>query len=169
MLSPVLSDAVLETGDVDIALELVVGGGGEGHFGVDEVDGTPAVELYVVDGTAEMVVHGDYVPRLQERPHDYVLSGAALMRGHHITLAEHIEYGLLEPFERLAAGVCIVGPHHGGQLQVAHGVGSAVGQHVQVDIRRIHEPHLLHDTRTVELQGNIYASVELYFRHFYIF
>ena len=81
-----------------------------------------------------------------------------------------------------------VGPHHGGQLQVAHGVGSAVGQHVQIDIGRIHavsiesallqglqsffdrqEPNLLHDTRTVELQGDIYASVELYFRHFYTF
>ena len=147
-----------------------------------------AVDPDVIGRTAEVIVHRHHVSRLQERPHDHILCGTALMRRHHITLAQHVKYCLLQPFEGLAAGVGIVGPHHGGQLQVAHGVGSAVGQHVQVDIGRIHavsiesallqglksfiyrqEPHLLHYTRTVELQGDIYASVELYFRHFYIF
>ena len=142
----------------------------------------------MVDGTAEMVVHGNYVPGPEEGPHDYVLSGASLMRGHYIALAEHIEYGLFEALERLAAGVGVIGPHHCGQLKVAHGIGTAVGQHVHIHVSRIHavciesalfqgfqsfvyrqELYLLHDTRAMKLQWNIYAGVESYFWHFYIF
>ena len=145
-----------------------------------------AVDPDVIGRTAEVIVHRHHISRLQERPHDHILCGTALMRRHHITLAQHVKYCLLQPFEGLAAGVGIVGPHHGGQLQVAHGVGSAVGQHVQIDIGRIHavgiesallqglvsliygkEPHLLDYPGPVKLQGYIYACVEFDFRHLF--
>ena len=36
--------------------------------------------------------------------------------------------------EALRAGIGVVGDHHGGKLIVAHGVGSAVGEHVEEKI-----------------------------------
>ena len=97
-----------------------------------------AVDADVIGRTAEMIVHRDNITRLQERSHNHVLGGTSLMSRHHVTLAQHVEYCLFEPLERLAAGIGVISPHHRSQLEVTHCVGATVCQHVQINICRIH-------------------------------
>ena len=63
-----------------------------------------------------------------------VLRGAPLMRGDEILISIILSYSLPQVVKVLAAGIGFVAQHHARPLAVAHGVGAAVGQQVDVDV-----------------------------------
>lgn len=179
----VLLDAAFELLDVDVALEGVVRLELEGVV-TQQLGYLATVFEDVGQRRGEVVVHRDNVARLDEGTADDVLGGASLMHRQQVFLAQDILYGLLQALERLRARIGVVGTHHGGKLVVAHGVGAAVGEHVEVDVARtqtegvesrlIHgvetafdgyEVELLHYTHLVQLQRQVSASVEFYLAH----
>ena len=85
-------------------------------------------------GGGEVVIHRHDVAGLYEGLGQQVLGGAALMAGQQVLVAEDLLHRIRQLVEALRPGVGVVGLHHGRQLIVRHGVGAAVGQHVQKDV-----------------------------------
>lgn len=121
----------------------------------------------------EVVVHRHHVPRLDERLRQQVLAGAPLVRRQDILIAEDLPHRVGQPVKTLRPRIRIVGHQHGPLLRVRHGVGAAVGQHVQKDVpgakqERVvsrffdcpeplanrDQPHLLHDANFVHFDRN---------------
>ena len=85
-------------------------------------------------GGGEVVVHRDDLARLDEDLGQQVFGRSALVGGYVVLEAQHVLDGRRQLVVALAAGIGVVGDHHGRQLVVAHGVGAAVGQHVDEDV-----------------------------------
>ena len=74
-----------------------------------------------------------------------MLRGASLVDGQGVLEAEDVLHDARQFVEALGAGVGVVGDHHGGKLVVAHGVGAAVGQHVEKDFPRRQQERVVAD------------------------
>ena len=61
-------------------------------------------------------------------------ASAALVHRHRPVEPHHLFDGRRQPGEALRAGIGVIRHHHRAQLVIAHGVGAAVGQHVEEDI-----------------------------------
>ncbi len=77
---------------------------------------------------------GTIVAGLDQRLADQVFGAAALVGGDEVLVAVVGLHGVFEVVEVAAAGVGLVAQHHAGPLAVAHGVGAAVGEQVDVDV-----------------------------------
>ena len=119
-----------EFSGIHIAFERVIAFHLERFVGVDFVQGS-AVQLDMRLGGGEVVVHWNMGARRDEGLADDVFGGPPLMHRQNKMLAEHLQHPLLQPLIALAAGIGVVGHHHGGGLTVAHGVTARVGQHIE--------------------------------------
>jgi hypothetical protein len=63
-----------------------------------------------------------------------MLGAASLVGRHHVFEAVDLAHGGFEAVERARAGVGLIAAGHGRPLFIAHGVGAAVGQEVDVDV-----------------------------------
>ena len=126
-----------------------------------------------------MVVHGHHVPGLHEGAGDDVFTGAALVGGKQVFLAEDVLHGLLQTVKALGTGIGVIRPEHGGNLVVAHGVDAGIRQHVQINVIRAqlegvepgflrgfqaafhgNEVQFLHHADFVQFQGNLLPNVK---------
>ena len=130
---PRLGDQRLQLGDVEVALEGGVALDLERLVGEQLAIRPPASSMWALVvvkwkfiGTTPLLGHEDLA--------DDVLGGAALVDGQEVLGAEDLHDRLLQPGVGSRAGVGVVGHHHRGDLLVAHGVGAAVGEHVEEDV-----------------------------------
>ena len=100
----------------------------------DDVDEDRAGQFLVLAGGGEVHVARHVVTGLDQRLRDEVLGAAALVGGDEVLIAVVGAHGVFEVVEVAAAGVGLVAQHHAGPLAVAHGVGAAVGEQVDVDV-----------------------------------
>ncbi len=135
VLAAVLGDDRLKLLQVDIALEGVGALGLQGVVAVELEDLGPA-HLEMGLGGREVVVHGHNVARLDEDLREQVFRGPALVRRHAVLESQDLLDRVQELVVALPAGVGVVGNHHRRQLIVAHGVGAAIGEHVDEDVPR---------------------------------
>ena len=131
-----------------------------------------------------MVVHGDDIALFDEGPANDVFRSTALMDGQKVFFSEHLFDGFLQPAETLGAGIGIVGLKHCRDLIVAHGIGAAVGQHVEEDITGVeperiesglldgfetpfhrYEVQFLDYTHFMQFERNIFSAVKFDFVH----
>ena len=66
-----------------------------------------------------------------------VFGPASLMGGNHVLEAEDFLHGFFQMLEIATSGVSFIAQHHCRPLVIAHGVGAAVGQKVDINIFRI--------------------------------
>ena len=135
-------------------------------------------------GGREVIVHRHDVARLDENLGQQVLRGAALVRGHAVLESQILFDRVQELVIALPASVGIVGNHHRRQLVIAHGVGAAIGQHVDEHVPRAeqegveagfgdrpqslpdrHQKGLLDDLDLVHFNGDGFATGELDFHN----
>ena len=135
-----------------------------------------AHQIEVRLGGGEVIVHRDISAGLDEGLGKQVLGSASLVSRQQILVAENLLHRIRQLVKALRAGIGVVGQQHGGLLIVAHGIGAAVGQHVQKNVagtkkkcvvaRFLHclEPlagrgqsNLLHNADFVHLDGNFSA------------
>ena len=128
----VLDDA-LKLGEVHVALERVRVRGVV-RFIDNHVDERAPGEFLVQARGGEVHVAGNDVARVNHDLREDVLRAAALMRGDEILISIILSYSLPQIVKVLAAGIGFVAQHHARPLAVAHGVGAAVGQQVDVDV-----------------------------------
>ncbi len=85
-------------------------------------------------GCGKMIIHGDDVARLNESTANDILGTPSLVCREEVFFPKHVLYCFLQFVKTLRSGIGIVGLHHRGKLVVAHGIGSAVCEHVQENI-----------------------------------
>ena len=171
-------DDGFQLGDVHVALERV----GADHFQTlvgNDLLHHAAIERDVRLGGGEVIVHRYHRTLRYQCLREDVLAGTALVRGQEVIHAEDLVQLALQARVGGAAGVAVIGNHHGGLLLVAHGVHAAVGQHVHEDIlvlqqegvvacfgdRRealLHrnEIEFLHNANLVHFERNLFAAEE---------
>ena len=118
---------------IHVALEQVAAGRLQPLVG-DQLQHRAAGQLDVRPGGGEMVIHDHHGARLDEHLGEQVFGRPALVHRHRPVEAHHLFHRGGEPREALRAGIGVIRHHHGAQLVVAHGVGAAVGQHVEEDV-----------------------------------
>src|SRR5674476_961249 len=128
-----LVDQRLQLGQVDVALEGVLVGGGMGLVD-DDVDEGAAGKLLVEARGGEVHVAGDRLTLFDEDLGDQVLGATPLVGRHDVGESVDLLHGVLKLVEAHRSGVGLVAGHHGGPLTVAHRVGAGVGQQVDVDV-----------------------------------
>ena len=128
-----LLDEVFQGLQIDVALEGVFAGRIV-SLGNDDVDERPAGQFLVQPRGGEVHVAGHEVARLDQQPREDMLGAASLVRRNQMAIAVILLHRVFEVVEVAAAGVGLVAEHHAGPLPVAHGVGAAVGQQVDVDV-----------------------------------
>jgi len=133
MLHPDLLHSRCEFLQVQVALEGVAAFGLQG-FVAKKFQHPAACQVNMRLGGGEVVVHQHHITRFDEYLCQQVLGSSSLVHRHDMRKSQHLLHSVLQAVEALAAGVGIVGDHHRPQLLVAHGVGAAVGQHVQENI-----------------------------------
>ena len=129
----VLRNCCAQLVQIHVALEQVAAGRLQPLVG-NQLQHRAAGQLDVRSGGGEMVVHDDHRPRLDEHLGEQVLGRAALVHRHRPVEPHHLFDGRRQPGEALRAGIGVIRHHHRAQLVIAHGVGAAVGQHVEEDI-----------------------------------
>ena len=183
VLSAVARDAFVEFIQIDVALEGVVALGIETLVDDDLLDASANARDVRLSG-GEVEIHRHHAAGLNERLGNDALAGASLMGGEEIFRAEQLADLGLQTIVGCAAGVAVVRGHHRGCLLVAHGVYTAVGEHVQKDILvaqqkcvvarfghrllpRFHrqEVKFLHYAHLVHFKGELLARKEFYFAH----
>ena len=174
---------ILQLGHVHIALE----GIDADHFqaGVaDDFLDQATIQRDVRLGGGEMVVHRHHRTFADQHLRQDVFTGTALVCRQEIVHAEDFLELAFQAGVRGAAGVAVVGNHHGRHLLVAHGVDTAVGEHVHEHIgileqkgvvagfrHRCQAPlnrrqiQLLNDADLVHFERKRLRAVELHFRH----
>ena len=70
---------------------------------------------------------------------DQVLRAAALMRGHDVLVPIHFLNRFFQMIEVAATRVGFIAQHHARPLAIAHGVGAAVGEQIDVDVVRFQQ------------------------------
>ena len=132
----------------------------------------------------KMVVGRDNVALLNKGPADDVLGRAALVNRQQVFFTQYVFDRLLKFDKTLRTGIRIVGLQHRGHLIVAHRIGSAVGQHVQVYIQRTqterietglfdrvqaafdrNQVEFLYHAHFVQFQGNVFPQIKFYLAH----
>ena len=126
-------DEVFQRLEIDVALEGMLAGRIV-PFGNDHVDERAAGQFLVQPRGGEVHVARHRIARLDQQLREDVLGAASLVRGHEVAIAVILPHGVFQVIEVAAAGVGLVAEHHAGPLPVAHGVGAAVGQQVDVDV-----------------------------------
>ena len=81
-----------------------------------------------------MRVVRDDVPRLDHDGEQNALRRPSLMGGNHLAEPRQVAYHVLEPVERTAPGVGLVGVQHRGPLAGRHGPGPRIGEQVDEDL-----------------------------------
>ena len=128
----ILNDA-LQLGEVHVALE-GVRVRGVVRFINDHVGKSPPGEFLVQTRGGEVHVARNDVARVNHNLRQKVLCGAPLMCGDEILISIILSYSLPQVIKILAAGIGFVTQHHPRPLAVAHSIGAAVGQQVDVDV-----------------------------------
>ena len=90
-------------------------------------------------GGGEVIVHGHDVAGLDEGLGQQMFSGAALVGREKVFVTEDLTHRVEQPVEALRTGVGVVGLHHRGLLIVGHGIGAAIGKHVEKNVARAKE------------------------------
>ena len=121
--------------EIDVALERMLVGRIVG-FGNDDIDERPAGQFLMQPRGREIHVARHEIARLDEHPREDVLGPAALVRGHDVAVAVILPHGFFQMIEVLAARVGLVAQHHAGPLPIAHGVGAAIGEKIDVNVFR---------------------------------
>src|SRR5580692_4318770 len=103
-------------------------------FGDDEIDGFGADEFDIRARRVEVGVVGNDVALLAGHAEQDAFSGASLMGGDDVTVAENFLDGIFEAVEAAAAGVAFVALHAGGPLMRGHGARAGDGEQVDEDI-----------------------------------
>ena len=132
----IAADAVdegFESGDIHVAFEGMLRGGLLA-FGDEQIDGFSTGEFDVGARGVKVGVVGDDVALLAHHAEENALSGAALVRGDDVPVAEDVLNGILEAIEAATAGVAFVAFHDGGPLVRGHRAGSGVGEQVDEDV-----------------------------------
>ncbi len=128
-----LLDQRVDLGQVDVALEGVLGGRVV-RLVDDDVAERAAGELLVQARGGEVHVAGHPVAVLDQYLRQDVLGAAALVGGDEVLVAVVGVHGLFERVEVPRTGVGLVAEHHAGPLVVRHRAGARVGQQVDVDL-----------------------------------
>ena len=126
-----LIDQRLELGDVDIALERVLGARVVRLVDDDVVEGG-AGHLLVQAGGGEVHVAGHVHSGADQDAADQVFGAAALVGRHDIGEAVDLAHRVVQHIEGLGAGIGLVADHHVRPLVVAHRGGARVGEQVDV-------------------------------------
>ncbi len=124
-------------------------------------------------GGGEVIIHRYDVAGLDESFGQQVFGGAALMDGQEVFVTEDFADRIEQAVKALRTGVGVIGLHHGGLLIVAHGIGAAIGQHVEKEVagtekERVvprlfdrlqplasgRQPRFLHNTHLVHFDGD---------------
>ena len=127
-------DDAPELGEIDVALERVrvrrvV------RFIDNHIDERAPGEFLVQARGGEVHVAGDDVARVNHDLREDVLRAAPLMRGDKIFISIILSYSLPQIIKVLAARISFIPQHQARPLAVAHGVGAAVGEQVDVHVR----------------------------------
>ena len=133
MVSTHLFDEGAQTGNIEVALEGVFQVRVEA-LGDDELLHAATLAGDVGLRGGEVEVHGYHIAFLHEGLGQDVLAGAALVGGQEILGTEHMLNHAGEAVEGLGTGVGVVSLHGGGNLVVAHGVHTGVGEHIHEHI-----------------------------------
>ncbi len=135
-------------------------------------------------GGGEMVVGHNNSARPHQHFSQQMLAGPALVGGEEIAGAEDFLTFLFQTGKRLGTCVAVVRDQHGGLLPVAHGVHSAVREHIQEHILVLqekgvvtcflqglqapfhrHQLDLLHNLGLVHFHGDLLTAEQLDFGH----
>ena len=133
MPAPASIDDALKLGEVYVALEGVRIRGVVRFIDNHVYERAPGEFLVQARGR-EVHVAGNDVAGVNHDPRKDVLGGAPLMRGDEILVSIILSYSLPQVVKVLAAGIGFVAQHHARPLAVAHGIGAAVGQQVDIDV-----------------------------------
>ena len=137
-----LLDEVFNRLQIDVALERVFAGRIV-PLGNDDVDEGAAGEFLVQPGSGEVHVARHQVARLDEQARQDVLGAASLVGGHEVAIAVVLSHRVFQVVEIAAARVGFVAEHHAGPLPIAHGVGAAIGEQVDVNVFRAEEERVV--------------------------
>jgi hypothetical protein len=85
-------------------------------------------------GGREIHVPGDKVPLLDQKPRHDMLGGAPLVSRHYILVSIYVPDSLFQVVEVSAAGISLIAKLEGGPLGIAHGVGAAVREQIDIDV-----------------------------------
>ncbi len=110
---------------------------------LEDLQHLAARQVHMRLGRGEVVIHGHHVAGFNKSFGQQVFRRASLVSRQQILKSQNFLDRIGQLIETLAAGVSLVRNHHGAQLVVAHGVGAAVGQHVQEDIARAQEESVI--------------------------
>ena len=122
-----------ESGDIHIALE----GVGTGDFDScrrDELFDRSPVARDVRPCGGEVVVHWHDRTRCHQRLREDVFTGAALVCGQKIRQAKNLLQFVFQTRVGGTAGIAVVGNQHRCLLLVAHGIDTAIGEHVHENV-----------------------------------
>ena len=137
-----LLDQRVDLGEVDVALEGMLGGGVVRLVDDDVAEGA-AGELLVQARGREVHVAGDVVAVLDQHLRQDVLGAAALMRGDQVLVAVVLLDGGFQGVEVGRAGVRLVAEHHAGPLAIRHGARARVGEQVDVALLGLQEKRVV--------------------------
>lgn len=84
--------------------------------------------------SSEMHVHRHDATGAHEHLRQEMLTGPALMCRQGELEPDQLVHLLLQPDEGFTAGIAVIGDEHGRLLTIAHGIDTAIRQHVQEDI-----------------------------------
>jgi len=107
---------------------------GLSRFGDGEVNSLRADELDVGARGVEVRVVGDDIALLAGHAEQNAFSGASLVRGNHMLIAEDVLDRIAKTIEAAAARVALVTLHDRRPLPRGHGAGAGVGQQVDEHI-----------------------------------
>ncbi len=95
---------------------------------------TAAAENDMGLGGRKVIIHGHDSAGFDKNLGQDMFAGSALVSREEILRSKQFRAFGFQPGEGLGTGVAVVGFHHRRQLPVAHGVHTAVGEHVQIDV-----------------------------------
>ncbi len=130
------------------------------RFVHDHVHEGAARHLLMQPRGGEVHVARYELPRLDRRARDQILGAASLMRRHQVLVAVVPVDRVFEVVEVLGAGVGLIADHHAGPLAVAHRVGAAVGEQVDVDVARAEQEGVVAGVDQGALTGGAVGHVQ---------
>ncbi|OPZ67578.1 MAG: hypothetical protein BWY83_02573 [bacterium ADurb.Bin478] len=129
----VLLDKGLQLFNIQVALERQITAGLQRRIKEQLVHGsTQYFEMGA--GGGKMIIHRDHIARFDQHLGDEVFGRTPLMRRQHVLQTKDLLDRGAEFIIGFRTGIGVIGHHHGSQLMVAHGVGAAVGEHIEKDI-----------------------------------
>ncbi|OPY90664.1 MAG: hypothetical protein A4E72_00547 [Syntrophus sp. PtaU1.Bin208] len=165
-----LFDGLPELGNVDVSLEGIAARRDQGVIS-HQVQNPGADDFHMNPRGRKVVIVQDDLRRLEENLDEEMLGGPSLMNRQGVLEPEDLLDHIGQFHEACGAGIGVVGNHHGGKLVVAHGIRSAVRQHIQENILRLQEKSVIaHGPQTLQAlcsRKEINLLYDLHAMHFH--